>query len=179
MNIYEDYANYMGEVQELIEEMIKHNTSVYYVLSDVIKVTDYIYRQNEQDPIHDEDLGEIFEIGFGYLANVLGDLKTYYEEYFSKNMDLFNYYSELMLYSVYIEDYKDHLSVNDLLNEDLEKTLNELIYKIDGILVNKKPYDGLVVANIEGEFDDVKLINDDYKPVFNVFRMIAEELNIE
>ena len=28
MNVYEDYANYISECQELIEEMIKHNSSV-------------------------------------------------------------------------------------------------------------------------------------------------------
>ena len=42
MNVYEDYANYISECQELIEEMIKHNRSVYYAISDVLKVTDYI-----------------------------------------------------------------------------------------------------------------------------------------
>lgn len=46
---------------------------------------------------------EIFEIGYGYLANVLGDLKTYYLDYFGKNIEVFNYYSELMLYSTILK----------------------------------------------------------------------------
>lgn len=179
MNIYEDYGNYMSEVQDLIEAMINSNSTVYYALTDVIKVTDYIYRLSQNNEKLDDDLEEIFEIGYGYLANILGDLKTYFEEYFSKNMELFNYYSELMLYSIYIEDYKDHLNVEELLNDDIEKTLNDLIYKIDGILVNKKPYDGLLIANIEGTVDDVKIGRDNFQPVYNVFRMIAEELNLE
>ena len=140
MNIYEDYANYISECQELIEEMIQYNSSVYYAIADVLKVTDYIYQKNEKKETIDEDMLEIFEIGYGYLANVLGDLKTYYLDYFDKNIEVFNYYSELMLYSIYIEDYKSHLNVQDLINDDIEKNLNDLIYKIDGILVNKKPY---------------------------------------
>ena len=88
MNIYEDYANYIGECQELIEQMIHHDSSIYYAIADVLKVTDYIYRKNSRKENIDEDLAEIFEIGYGYLANVLGDLKTYYLEYFDKNNKL-------------------------------------------------------------------------------------------
>lgn len=179
MNIYEDYGNYMSEVQELVEAMIKSNSTVYYALTDVVKVTDYIYRLSQNDEKIDEDLEEIFEIGYGYLSNVLGDLKTYYEEYFEKNMAVFNYYSELMLYSIYVEDYKDHLNVEELINDDIEKQLNDLIYTIDGILVNKKPYDGLLIANIEGTIDDINIGRNNFQPVYNVFRMIAEELNLD
>ncbi len=179
MNIYEDYVSYMNEVQELIEVMIKNNSSIYYVLSDVIKVTDYIYRFHEENENMDEDLEEIFDIGFGFLANTLEDLKTYYYEYFEKDIDKFNYYSELMLYSVYIEDYKGYLEVNDKLNDDVEKALNELIYQIDSILVNKKPYDKSFVISLDSVIDTILPYDPDYKTVYNVFRLIVEELGIE
>ena len=179
MNIFEDYVNYMGECQELIEKMIEQNSSIYYVLSDVIKVTDHIYQMNERKESLDEDLEEIFEIGYGYLSNVLADLKTYYEDYFDKNMDLFNYYSELMLYSVNIEDYLDHLIVQELGNEELEKKLRDINYEIDNMLVNKKPYDEAYVVNLDARIEELKLANDGYKPVYNVFRMIAETLELE
>ena len=65
MNIYEDYANYISECQELIEEMIQYNSSVYYAIADVLKVTDYIYQKNEKKETIDEDMLEIFEIGYG------------------------------------------------------------------------------------------------------------------
>lgn len=179
MNIYEDYVSYMNDVQELIEVMINNNSSIYYVLSDVIKVTDYIYRFHEENENMDEDLEEIFDIGFGFLANTLEDLKTYYYEYFDKNIDQFNYYCELMLYSVYIEDYKGFLEVNDVLNEDYEKALNDLIYQIDSIMVNKKPYDEALVMDIDFKINDLLPMDPDYKTVYNVFRMITEELGIE
>lgn len=56
MNIYEDYANYISECQELIEEMIQYNSSVYYAIADVLKVTDYIYQKNEKKETIDEDM---------------------------------------------------------------------------------------------------------------------------
>ena len=94
-------------------------------------------------------------------------------------MEVFNYYSELMLYSIYIEDYKSHLNVQDLINDDIEKSLTDLIYKIDGILVNKKPYNQSFISDIEAKIDENKPQNDNYKPVYNVFRLIVEELNLE
>ena len=48
MNIYEDYINYMGEKEELINMLIDTNSSIYYVLTDVIKVTDHIYKLYEK-----------------------------------------------------------------------------------------------------------------------------------
>ena len=84
-----------------------------------------------------------------------------------------------MLYSVYIEDYKGFLEVNDLLNEDVEKALNELIYQIDAILVNKKEYNESFVVSIDSVINTVLPMDKDYKTVYNVFRMIAEELELE
>ena len=84
-----------------------------------------------------------------------------------------------MLYSIYIEDYKSHLNVQDLINDDIEKNLTDLIYKIDGILVNKKPYDKNTITDIEAKVSENKPQNDNYKPVYNVFRLIVEELDLE
>lgn len=179
MNIYEDYINYMGEKEELINMLIDTNSSIYYVLTDVIKVTDHIYKLYEKGEKLEEDLEEIFDIGFGFLANTLEDLNTYYYDYFEKDKDKFNYYAELMLYSVYIEDYKGYLEVNDMLNEDVEKALNELIYQIDSILVNKKPFNESFVISLDSVINTVLPMDKDYKTVYNVFRMIAEELELE
>ena len=179
MNIYEDYINYMDECQAFLEKMVEQNSSVYYAIIDVITVTDHIYRKYQKKEPIDEDLSEIFEIGYSYLANVLSDLKTYYNDYFDCNMDVFNYYSELMLYSIYIDDYKDHLIVQDLINDDIEKELNDLLYKIDGMLVNRKNYNEDDIKEIESKIADIKPQNDQYQPVYNVFRMIVEELGLE
>ena len=179
MNIYEDYVNYMSECQDLIEKMIETNSSIYYVLNDVIKVCDYIYQEYSKNNSLDEDLEEIFDIGYGYLSNTLGDLKTYYEDYYNKDINLFNSYAELMLYSVYIDDYKGHLEVRDLLNDEIKSDLDGLNEEIDDILVNKKEFDESLVIAIDARIGAIQLKDDDYKTVYNVFQMIAETLNLE
>ena len=113
------------------------------------------------------------------FINILEDLKTYYDEYFEKNMDTFNYYSELMLYSVNVEDYLDHLIVQELGSEELEKKFRDINYEIDNMLVNKKTYDEAYIVNLDARIEELKLVNDGYKPVYNIFRMIVETLELE
>ena len=60
-----------------------------------------------------------------------------------------------------------------------EKALNELIYQIDAILVNKKEYNESFVVSIDSVINTVLPMDKDYKTVYNVFRMIAEELELE
>ena len=57
--------------------------------------------------------------------------------------------------------------------------LNELIYQIDAILVNKKEYNESFVVSIDSVINTVLPMDKDYKTVYNVFRMIAEELELE
>ena len=45
MNIYVDYRNYIDECDELIEMLKEKGASVYYAISDVLKVTEYIYNE--------------------------------------------------------------------------------------------------------------------------------------
>ena len=49
MNIYEDYRNYIDECDELIEMLKEKGASVYYAISDVLKVTEYIYNEYEKN----------------------------------------------------------------------------------------------------------------------------------
>jgi len=178
MNIYEDYRNYIDECDELIEMSKEKGASVYYAISDVLKVTEYIYNEYEKNQKLDEDLEEIFDIGYGFLANVLADMKTYYEDAFDKNKDVFEQYSELLLYSILIEDFKSYMYSEELMNDEYEEKLNQLLNKLDSIFTNKKPIPNGLVEQIDATLSDMGIHNSDYRPAYSVFQMIAEELNL-
>ncbi len=178
MNIYEDYRNYIDECDELFEMLKEKGASVYYAISDVLKVTEYIYNEYEKNQKLDEDLEEIFDIGYGFLANVLADMKTYYEDAFDKNKDVFEQYSELLLYSILIEDFKSYMYSEELMNDEYEEKLNQLLNKLDSIFTNKKPIPNGLVEQIDATLSDMGIHNSDYRPAYSVFQMIAEELNL-
>ena len=184
MNIYEDYRNYIDECDELIEMLNEKGVPTHFIekLNDreqlCKKVTEYIYNEYEKNQKLDEDLEEIFDIGYGFLANVLADMKTYYEDAFDKNKDVFEQYSELLLYSILIEDFKSYMYSEELMNDEYEEKLNQLLNKLDSIFTNKKPIPNGLVEQIDATLSDMGIHNSDYRPAYSVFQMIAEELNL-
>ena len=82
MNIFDDYGNFIEEHEELINKLKESSSVILTTINDVMKVLDYVYEQYlAQDKI-EEDLIDIFDIGFGYLSNVLVDVDLYYKDYF-------------------------------------------------------------------------------------------------
>lgn len=178
MNIYDDYGNYLGEIEVLLNKLTSFNSPVLYCLSDVINVLDYIYRKYLDKAKIESELEEIFEIGFGYISNSLNDIKTYYEEYFNKDLILFNQYANLITYSILIDDLKAYLISEERLTKEKEKNLDNALKLIDDVMVNNKTITGDVICDIEEAYESSLPKNNNYKPVYTVFAMIAEELGL-
>lgn len=179
MNIYEDYRNYIDECDELLAMLRTNGVAVFYAISDVIKVTEYIYNEYEKNETLDEDLEEIFDIGYGFLSNVLSDMKAYYEDAFNKDPILFNKYSELLLYSIYVEDYKSYLEVEDQASEQTIHDLDEILSTLDKIFSNKKEIEDGLIDEIDGKLTRLGIHKNEYKPAYVIFQLISEELNLE
>ena len=130
MNMYEDYNGYMADMRELIKKLEETSSGVYVLIEDVLTVTKYIYEEHEKGSKLDEVLEEIFEAGFGYLSNVLSDISIMYHDYFNEDIKLFNYYAPLIVYSIYLEDYRCHLEAEELLTSEREEFIKNINYKI-------------------------------------------------
>lgn len=179
MNIYEDYQSYMEECSEFIEMLQTNGKEVYYAIQDVIKVTNYIVQQYQQNQTIDEDLDEIFDIGYGFLANVLADMKTYYEDAFDKNPHIFETYSELLLYSIYIEDFKSFLESEDIMNDDILETINTMLDQLDSIFTHQKKFDKKLPIDLNAKLTELGIEKYKFRPAYSVFQMICEELNLD
>ena len=140
MNMYEDYNGYMADMRDLIKKLEETSSGVYVLLEDALTVTKYIYEEHEKGSKLDDVLEEIFEAGFGYLSNVLSDISIMYHEYFNDDIKLFNYYAPLIVYSIYLEDYRCHLDAEELLTEEREMIIKNIEEQVDQLLANKVPY---------------------------------------
>lgn len=178
MNIYDDYNKYIIENEELLNYLKSSNSSVLYCLADVIEVLDYVYKKYVDKVKIDNELEEIFEIGFGYLSNCLIDINTYYNDYFGKDIILFNKYSTLIIYSILLDDVKGYLLSEERLTEERSEMLDKAAKLIEGTLINIKEINPEDVAEIEDILEMVLPKKNNYKPVYAVFAMIAEELGI-
>lgn len=178
MNIYDDYNKYIIENEELLNYLKSTNSSVMYCLADVLEVLDYVYKKYVDKVKIDNELEEIFEIGFGYLSNCLIDINTYYKDYFGKDIILFNKYSTLIIYSILLDDVKGYLLSEERLTEERSELLDKAAKLIEGTLINIKEINPEEVAEIEDILEMVLPKKNNYKPVYAVFAMIAEELGI-
>lgn len=178
MNIYDDYGNYMEDLDEVITNLKATSSYVMLYLDDVIKVLDYIYRKYLDKAKIDNDLAEIFEGGFGYIANNLNDIKVYYEEYFKKDMIVFNHYAELICYSIMIDDLKSYLDAEEKLSKVKENALTKALLMIDDILINHKEVDQSIINNLETVIEECTPKNGGFKPVYIIYSMIGEELGL-
>ncbi|MBE6130099.1 MAG: hypothetical protein E7183_00030 [Erysipelotrichaceae bacterium] len=178
MNIYDDYNKYIIENEELLNYLKSSNSSVLYCLADVLEVLDYVYKKYVDKVKIDNELEEIFEIGFGYLSNCLIDINTYYNDYFGKDIILFNKYSTLIIYSILLDDVKGYLLSEERLTEERSEMLDKAAKLIEGTLINIKEINPEDVAEIEDILEMVLPKKHNYKPVYAVFAMIAEELGI-
>lgn len=178
MNMYDDYNKYIIENEELLNNLKNSDSNVLLCLSDVLEVLEYIYKKYLDQAKIDNDLEEIFEIGFGYLSNSLVDIKTYYLDYFKKDIILLNRYSTLIVYSILLDDLKGYLLSEERLTEERKATINNASKLIDDVMINLKEIDGDVIVTIEEAFETSLPKKHNYKPVYSVFQMIAEELGI-
>lgn len=178
MNIYEDYANYIDDCSEIIQTMNDTKSPLLLIINDVMEVTEYIYQKYNKKEKLSEDLEEIFSLGFSYLSTVLSDIKVYYEECLDKNIELLNKYSSVIISIVMLNDFGDFLDGEERINDDLKEEIEKLMFKLDGIVSNQKDFDDNIIINVEYLIDS-NLPNDlDFKPVYMVFALMKEELEL-
>lgn len=178
MNIYEDYNGYMTDMRGLIKKLEETSSGVYVLLEDVLTVTKYIYEEHTKGSKLDDVLEEIFEAGFGYLSNVLSDISIMYQDYFNSDMKLFNYYAPLIVYSIYLEDYRCHLEAEELLTEEREEFIKNIEEEVDHVLANKMSFDMEMIDAWEERIFKIARKGDKFKPVYLVYSMIVEELKL-
>ena len=178
MNMYEDYNKYIIEHEEILNSLKSSDSNILLCLNDVLEVLEYIYKKYLDEAKIDNDLEEIFEIGFGYLSNSLIDIKTYYLDYFKKDIILLNKYSTLIVYSILLDDLKGYLLSEERLTDERKKIIDNASKQIDDVLINLKDIDDNIITIIEEAFETSLPKKHSYKPVYSVFQMIAEELGI-
>lgn len=178
MNIYDDYINYLSECMEILDKLRETSSPLNSIIDDVIKVTDYIYQQYDKKIKIDDDLEEIFSLGFGYLSNVLTEIKTYYEDSFDKNINKLNEYATLIIDFVILEDFKSFLDVDDHLTDEKKTEIDLLMSKIDKIIANNKNIPTELNEEVNLYIEDNTPQDSFFQPVYMVYAMIAEELMI-
>lgn len=178
MNVYDDYESFMQDYNDLYKKLKETDSPILVVIQDVLRVLDYVYEQYLNGDKIEEDLVDIFEIGFSFISNVFSEINIYYQDYFNSNYDIFNYYAKLICYLIYVDDFKWYLDNEDYLTKERRKVIDEVKDEIEQTMKNRLPYTDELMQKLENKISGIMPYHDKFQPVYAVFLRITEELNI-
>lgn len=178
MNMYEDFSKFIEENKSFLRSIEVYSPTLYVLFEDVLIVLEDIYKNYNDNSKIDEELKDFFEAGFGYITNVLSEIKMMYEDYFHSDIKMMDVYSSLIIYFFYVEDLKCHLDAIESLTESKKKIIDDIQLEIETILQNNKPIDETLTEKYEVKISKITSVKDNFHPIYTIFSMIREELNL-
>lgn len=178
MNIYKDYQNYKKENNDLFD-IFKHlDLNVFVTIEDTLKVLDYLATKHEDGASLDVDEDEIFDLGFGYISNLVESLSFYCKTCLNLDEKLLKTYDLVLFYFAMFDDLRGFLQSEDLIDNNVEEKLNEFESYIDDILREKKYVSKEDLTKLEMAYSSLIPPNKDFQPTYGVFGLIADELGL-
>ena len=170
-----DYKSWFNKKQEFLHHLYHHDSIVMHRIINIIFVLDYIASLDEKELNEDYDV--IFEEGYKYLYETIGEVEIYLTKYFDDNMHKYLEYEELINYTLFLNEIKTALLEHGDLNEKTNQEISDIQKEIEEILIYKKPF-----QNKLEEYDARLLSTYESKSYHlttpEVYNEIAEELKI-
>lgn len=175
--VLKDYASWKMENYEMLEQFKQNGNPIYDRLEPVYVVLENLYEMACSNEQLDEDLENIFNIGFQYLYSQLNLTKIYFENLFKSACDDFEEYSEMLLFLLYIFDLRTDLESHDL-DSDLEVLNNTETYIENMIMQRGHDYDFVRDMMNETIKQVFETIDYEYVSIVDIYVEIAENLGI-
>lgn len=170
--IYNDYANWRIENDELLNNLFKEETIISTRFKHVFEATDFLYNRRIEDGNLKKEEENIFSFGFNYLFEQVGEIELLLEGYYN-DFDEMNIEGKTISLLLYIHDFQNELSEDKAKTEELKKFENKVLDYV-------KRHE-VVPDTIYALFDDLLMRlfpKNDYYGVADIFYDIAEELGI-
>ncbi len=176
--VLKDFVNWKMDNIEIIERF-KHNQSyIYDRLEPVYAVLNHIYDAVVDDNEDNEEYQTIFQVGLNYLHAQFEVIRIYYEKLFNSDCALFETYTPLVGYLLFIADLRADLEEVD---EDIDFTeLNEVETLLENMIAERRDEFEYVANRLnKATHNIVKNLDFHYVGIVDIFVEIAENLNIE
>lgn len=178
--VYNDYANWLIENDNLIKTLKKEKTQLYDRYENVFLVVEHLYDLKVEQKPFSEDYYKIFTIGFHYLFNQFENVKLLLDNTYDGSLkELLKYETSIVLFLMageFQDDIYDSLKeeADEIIKpiKNIENEIYEYITKKQH--VPKKVFDKLDKKTLEiyNEHEQI------YNPIYSIFYDIAEEMNL-
>lgn len=171
-----DYKNWFKNKQELIHHFMHHNSIIFTRVENVIKTLNFISKLKEEEL--NDDYSVIFDCGYSYIYQIVGEVELYLDKYFNNNMHEFLNYEPIINYSLYLNDLKEALIEDESYSEELNNEINQINNNIENILSQRRQF----ILRVLEEYDNrILALIDPNKTILTtpeVYDRIYEELQI-
>ena len=171
-----DYKNWIKSKHELLHHLQHHNSIILSKVENVIKTLNFIATLKEEEM--NEDYSVIFDCGYSYIYQLVGDIELYLDKYFNNNMHQFLDYELLINYSFYLNDLKYALIENESYNEVINEEFDSINNNIENILQTKRQFLERVLDDYDSRIISVINTNEIILTTPEVYDRIYEELQI-
>ncbi len=178
--LYHDYANWLLESSDLVEELKGLNSTIYERFKYVIEVLEFLYNKKIEEKQLSTDESNIFETGFYYLFDAFENIKLLLEHDYNGDTQLLNQHSTTVILLLDTLDFQNELiGAIEEPNEHHMQSLIDIEHEILAILEKQ----GDAPKELHEKLDNVtegiyKELSMDYYPINNIFFDIADELGL-
>lgn len=178
MDVFEDYNEWYQDNRSFIVKLHEEGYPFLSRFHDVFKVLHHIEEEFKRKKQTDDELLDIFDIGFGYLNMQILVLKSYYEEMFRFDMKAMVGYADLMNYSFYLDEFSEILMDQNEYEKRIQQTFESIQDRIDAILSDRGSYDEHLFEEFDALVGSVFGNEKGHQTVGEIFSLIAEELSL-
>ncbi len=176
--VLKDFVNWKLDNSEILERFKHHGSSIYDRLEPVYAVLNTIYDMVLNDETVNEDFETIFQVGLNYLHTQFEVIRIYYERFFESNCELFESYTRLVGYLLFISDFRSDLDDFETLIDF--QPLNAVETLLENMIAERdERFDYAAEQLNKAIHDIVKQLDFEYVSIIDIFVEIAANLNIE
>lgn len=175
--ILKDFVNWKLDNVEVLEKFKHHGSLIYDRLEPVYVVLNHIYEMAIEEESLSEELETIFQVGLNYLHAQFEVIRIYYEKLFNSSCELFEAYTPLVGYLLFISDLRADL---EAFEEDIDfSELNEVETMLENMIAEHRDEFEYAANKLnKATYNIVKNLDFEYVSIIDIFVEIAENLKI-
>ncbi len=175
--ILKDFVNWKLDNVEVLERFKHHGSLIYDRLEPVYVVLNFIYEKAVEEDELTEELETIFQVGLNYLHAQFEVIRIYFEKLFNSSCELFEDYTPLVGYLLFISDLRSDL---EAFEKDIDfSDLNEVETLIENMIAERRDEFEYAANQLnKATYNIVKHLDFEYVSIIDIFVEIAENLGI-
>ncbi len=178
--VLKDFANWKMDNVDVLERLRNEDSPIYDRLEPVYLVLNHIYREAvDNGGSLDEEMENIFQVGFDYLSNQFDVVRIYYEKLFKSDCAAFSEFSTLVGYLLFISDLRADLEEYEAEAELDFTELNDVETMIETMIAQRDTRFEYAAERLNRAVDElIEPLGFEYVSIVDIFVEIAGTLGI-